>query len=273
MSGVMTTREFAEYSIVRNLAGGGMTRLFVALAGPRNRVVIRLLTEEFARSHRARRSFFHSAEVMSKLNHPNIARLIKTGYEGHTPFMVLEYIESRTLRDLILYRDALLTQNVLSLMRQIAAALFYIHNSGFLHLDIKPENILVQNDGHVVLIDFDLAIPTKRWFKRIRALPGTPSYIAPEALTRRVVDEKSDIYSFGVTCYEMLTFHKPFEGDKIEAVRSMQIDPAIPPTRLRQHNPAVPAALESMVLKCLAKQPSDRYPSMSLVIRDLEAII
>ena len=269
----MSAKEFAEYSIVRNLPGGGTTRLFVALDDQRNRVVIRLLTEEGARSRRARKNFFHSAEVMSKLNHPNIVKLIKTGYEGHIPFMVLEYIESRTLRDLILSRDALLTQNVLSLMRQIAVALFYIHNSGFLHLDIKPENIVIQNDGHVVLIDFDLAIPTKRWFKRIRTLPGTPFYIAPETLTRRIVDEKSDIYSFGVTCYEMLTFHKPFEGDKIEAVRSAQVDPAIPPARLRQHNPAVPAALESLVLKCLAKQPADRYPSMSLVIRDLEVII
>ena len=269
----MTTREFAEYSIVRTLAGGGTTRLFVALDGQRNRVVIRLLTEEGTRSRKSRKNFFHSAEVMSKLKHPNIVKLIKTGYEGSVPFMVLEYIESRTLRDLILYRDPLLTQNVLSLIRQIAAGLLSIHNSGYLHLDIKPENILIQNDGHVVIIDFDLAIPTKRWFKRIRTLPGTPSYIAPETLTRHIVDERSDIYSFGVTCYEMLTFHKPFEGDKIEAVRSAQIDPNIPPTRLRQHNPAVPAALESTVLKCLAKQPTDRYPSMSLVIRDLEAII
>jgi serine/threonine-protein kinase len=200
-------------------------------------------------------------------------KLIKIGYEGCIPFMVLEYIESRTLRDLILGRDALLTQNVLSLMRQMAAALFYIHDSGFLHLDIKPENIIVQNDGHVVLIDFDLAIPTKRWFKRIHALPGTPFYMAPETLTRRIVDEKSDIYSFGVTCYEMLTYHKPFEGDRIETVRSAQVNPTIAPTRLRQHNPEVPATLEALVLKCLAKKPVDRYPSMSLVIRDLEQIL
>lgn len=269
----MTTREFAGFSIVRNLAGGGMTRLYVALDGQQNRVVIRTLTDEYAKRWGARRGFFHSAEVLQKLDHPGIVKLIKTGYEGRIPYMVLEFVDSRTLRDLILYRDALMTQNVLSLMRQMAAILFHIHNSGYLHLDFKPENILVRADGTVVLIDFDLAIRRKKRPVKIKVLPGTPSYIAPETLTKHLVDEGSDIYSFGVTCYEMLTYHKPFEGDKIELVRAAQVDPNVPPTRLRHHNPSVPAALEQLVLKCLAKQPSDRYPSMSLVIRDLEAII
>jgi eukaryotic-like serine/threonine-protein kinase len=269
----MNTREFAGFSIVRNLAGGGMTRLYVGLDGQQNRVVIRVLTDEWARRWGTRRSFFKSAEIVRCFNHPNIVKVISSGYEGRIPYMVLEYVDSRTLRDLILYRDPLLTQNVLSLMRQIAAALFSIHSGGYLHLDLKPENILVRNDGHVVIIDFDLAVRKKHHPVKIRQLPGTPSYIAPETLTQHLVDECSDIYSFGVTCYEMLTYHKPFEGDKIELVRAAQIDPSVPPTRLRHHNPSVPAALESLVLKCLAKDPRDRYPSMSLVIRDLEAIL
>jgi serine/threonine protein kinase len=251
----MNTREFAGYSIVRNLAGGGMTRLFVALDSAQNRVVLRYLLENWARKWRFRKRFFHGAKVLSKLSHPHIVKLVKTGYEGRIPYMVLEFVESRTLRDLILYREPLMTQNVLSLMRQMA------------------ENILVRPDGHIVVIDFDLAIKRKRRPAHIKELPGTPSYIAPEALTHHVVDERSDIYSLGVTFYEMLTYHKPFEGDKIEQVRAAQIDPNIPPTRPRQYNPAVPLAMESLVLKCLAKQPDDRYPSLSLVIRDLEAIL
>ena len=269
----MTTREFAGYPIVRTLAGGGMTRLYVGLDPQQNRVVIRHLIDQWARHRKIRKSFFHSAEILSHLNHPNIIKLIKTGNEGSIPYMVLDYKESRTMRDLILYRDPLLAQNVLSLIRQLAAGLFHIHANGYLHLDLKPENILIQNDGHLFIIDFDLALKIKRWWKKIKQLPGTPSYIAPETLTQHTVDERSDIYSFGVTCYEMLTYHKPFEGDKIEQVRAAQVDPNIPPTRLKQHNPSVPTALETLVLKCLAKQPNARYPSMSLVIRDLEAII
>ncbi len=269
----MSTQEFAGYAITRNLPGGGLTRLYVALDAQQTRVVIRHLTPDSARSWRIRKSFLRSAEIMQKLNHPNIVRFIRIGRQGKVPFMVLEYVESRTLRDLILNKDPLLANNVLSLMRQMAHGLAYIHSQKFLHLDFKPENILVRPDGSVVIIDFDLAIRSKRWTKKISQMPGTPSYIAPETLTRRIVDERSDIYSFGVCCYEMLSYHKPFEGDKIEQVRTNQVDPKVPPTRLKQHTPNVPVALEALVLKCLAKNPDDRYPDMALVIRDLEALI
>ncbi len=271
----MTTREFAGYSIIRNLAGGGLTRLYVARDAQQNRVVIRQLTEDSARNRHIKKNFFHSAEILSKLRHPNIIRFISAGYQDKIPFMVLDYVESRTLRELILQRDALLANNVLSFMRQLAAALYYIHSNHYLHLDFKPENILVANDGHVYVIDFDLAMRIPRWWwnRKIRQLPGTPSYMAPEMQKERLVDERSDIYSFGVTCYEMVTYHKPFEADKIEKARADQLDPNVPPIKPRQHNSAIPAALESLILKCLAKKPEDRYPSMSLVIRDLEAMI
>lgn len=269
----MNTREFAGYSIVRTLAGGGMTRLFVALDSAQNRVVLRYLMDQYARKWRYRRRFFHGGKILAKLNHPHIVKLIKMGYEDRIPYMVLEYVESRTLRDLILYRDPLLTNNVLSLMRQMAAAMFYIHSQGFLHLDWKPENLLVRPDGHVVVIDFDLAMRRSRGYSKVKEIAGTPSYIAPETLTRRLVDERADIYSLGVTFYEMLTFHKPFEGDKIEEVRAAQVDPAIPPTNPRQYAPQIPQPMEALVLKCIAKDPNQRYPSVSLVIRDLEAMI
>lgn len=269
----MTTREFAGYSIVRNLAVGGMSRLYVGLDSQQNRVVVRCLDERKARNWFARRRFFRSAEILRELQHPHIVRIIEAGIESKIPFMVVEFVDGRLLRDLILYRDPLLTQNTLALMQQLAETLLFIHNKGYLHLDVKPENILVRNDVHLILIDFDLAIPIKRFFKKVRQMSGTPFYVAPETQQERVVSESSDVYSFGVTAYEMLTFHKPFEGDKIELVRAAQLDPNIPPTRPRQHNPQIPVALENLILKCLAKNLADRYPSMSLVIRDLKALI
>lgn len=268
----MTTREFAGYPIVRNLAVGGMTRLYVGLDTQQNRVVIRCLDVTHGPRWLSKWRFFKSAEILAKLQHPHIVRLLQTGTEGKTPFMVLEFVDGRTLRDLILYRDPLLTNNVLPLMLQLAETLLFIHNQGYLHLDVKPENILVRPDAHLVLIDFDLAVPIKRWFKRVRQMPATPAYAAPELQTQRLAAEPADVYSFGVTAYEMLTFHKPFEGDKIELVRAAQLDPNTPPTRPRQHNPKIPAALENLVLKCLAKNPADRYPSMSLVIRELKSL-
>jgi serine/threonine protein kinase len=268
----MTTREFAGYPVVRNLAVGGMTRLYVGLDAQQNRVVIRCLDATRGNRWVNKWRFFKSAEILAKLQHPHIVRLIQTGTEGKIPYMVLEFVDGRTLRDLILYRDPLLTNNTLSLMQQLAETLLFIHNNGYLHLDVKPENIMVRHDAQLVLLDFDLAVPIKRWFKRVRHMPGTPAYAAPELQLQRLAGEASDVYSFGVTAYEMLTFHKPFEGDKIELVHAAQLDANTPPTRLRQHNSKIPAALENLVLKCLAKNPADRYPSMSLIIRELKSI-
>lgn len=269
----MNTQEFAGYSITRSLAGGGMTKLYVALDNQQNRYVIRTLTPEHAKSRKARQRFFGGGDILRQMNHPCIVRFVAQGMEDKIPYMVVEYIESRTLRDLILYRDPLLTQNVMPLLRQMAYALQYVHAQGYLHLDFKPENLLVRADGRVVLIDFDLAIKRKRWFKKIGQVSGTSAYVPPETLTTREADDRADIYAFGVCAYEMLTFHKPFEGDKLELVRAAQIDPKIAPPRLRQHNAEVPAALEALVMKCLAKNPNDRYPDMVLVIRDLDALI
>ena len=271
----MSTREFAGYDVVRPLGSGGMTRLLLALDAHHRRVVIRYLTEAFAKRWSYRRHFFDGAKVMQRLNHPQIARLIQTGYAGKVPYMVLDYIESKTLRDVLLAKDRILTDNTLSLMRQLATLLSYIHSAGFLHLDFKPENLLVRADGVIFVIDFDLSLPIQRpwWQRRLRELPGTPAYVAPETLLTHRVDARSDIYSLGVIFYEMLTFHKPYERDKLEQAHAAQLNPAIAPTPLRQHNPQLAPALEALVLKCLAKRPEDRYPSMSLVIRDMEKIL
>lgn len=269
----MTLREFAGYTIVRDLTGGGMAHLFVARDPQQARVVVRVLKDNYLRDRQAHKRFLHAAEVLAKLRHPNIVRLLRTGREGDVPFMVLEYVEGRNLRDLILHRDALLTRHPLPLIRQMAAALYHVHASGFLHLDFKPENLIVRADGHVVLVDFDLAIERGTGAVRLREVPGTPAYIAPEVLTERAVDERADIFSFGVTAYEVLCFHKPFEAPTAEQARALQIDPRMPATPLEKYNPNVPAALRAIVLKCLAKPLEARYPSMSLVVKDLEAIL
>jgi len=271
----MRTREFAGYDVVRPLCSGGMTHLLLALDAHHRHVVIRYLAEEFAKRWSYRRHFFDGAKVMQQLNHPHIARLIKTGCVGKVPYMVLEFIESKTLREVLLAKDRILTDNTLSLMRQLATLLSYIHSAGFLHLDFKPENLLVRADGIIFVIDFDLSLPIQRpwWRRRLRELPGTPAYVAPETLRTHRVDARSDIFSLGVVFYEMLTFHKPYESDKLEQARAAQADPTLAPTPLRVHAPQVAPALESLVLKCLAKRPEDRYPSARLVIRDMEALL
>jgi serine/threonine protein kinase len=269
----MTGQEFAGYSITRRLASGGMTYLYVGVDAMQNRVVIRRLKPEYIRDRRIRATMLAGAEVLSKLHHPNIVRLIRFGTYQDEPYTVVEYVEARNLRELILRKDPLIYQNILTILRQMAAALSYVHLAGYLHLDFKPENLIVRNDGLVILIDFDLAIERKPKPVKVSPLPGTFAYLPPETLSRSLVDDQTDIYSFGVTCYEMLTGHKPYEGVTLEDARKAQMDPNSRPMRLKFHNVQVPAAMESLIFKCLAYRQEERYPSMSLVMRDLETMV
>lgn len=269
----MIGQEFAGYTITRRLASGGMTHLYVAVDRNQHRVVLRRLKPDYLRDKRIRTSFLHGAEILSKLHHPNIVRLNKAGLYQDEPFMTLEYVESRSLRELIQAKSPLLYQNTLTMFRQMAAALNHVHTMGFWHLDFKPENLIVREDGLVVLVDFDLALERKPKPVKLSPLPGTPAYLPPESLTRNTVDDQTDIFSFGVTAYEVLTGHKPFEGITPEDARRNQIDPAVRPLRINMHNIRVPIQMETVVFKCLAKRQEDRYPSITLVTRDFETMV
>jgi len=269
--------EIPGYSTTRSVGAGGMTKLYLALDDRQNRYVLRVLNAELEKSRSARKRFFASAEILRALQKPREERafpkLVKCGEEKGRAYMLLEYVEGRSLRELVqaaALGDTRLSSRVLALMRQLARAVQSVHAHGYLHLDIKPENILVEEEtDRLVLSDFDLAIPRKRFFKRVGTLPGTTAYIAPETLASHKPDEQSDVYSFGVTCYEMLSLHRPYEGERIDDVRAAQADPKVPPVPIRQHVPNLSPALANWVMKCIAKNPADRYPDMTLVLRDL----
>ncbi|MBU0678044.1 MAG: serine/threonine protein kinase [Verrucomicrobia bacterium] len=258
----MITGEFEGYSIVRNIFKGGMTDVYVALDPGRRRVILRILKDEYVRDRRICRAFNESGEILQNLDHPRIVRLLDRGKHDRSPYMILEYHESQTLRDLITQRVSWVKEHALDLIRQLADALYYVHSSGFLHLDVKPENILIREDRNLVLIDFDLATPKRTGPFKVKRLSGTPAYLSPETLALHVVDDRSDIFSFGVTCYETVTCEKPYPP-------TLQgIDYSGNPAPLQ----TVPAGLSSVILKCLAKKPEYRYPSMSLIVKDLVSL-
>ncbi|HMO51119.1 MAG TPA: serine/threonine-protein kinase [Kiritimatiellia bacterium] len=269
----MIGQEFAGYTLTRRLANGGMTHLYVAVDREQHRVVLRRLKPDFLKDRRIRNSFLHGAEILSRLHHPNIVRLIKAGLFHDEPFMALEFVEAKNMKDLIQTKSPLLYLNVLTMFRQMAAAINHVHLMGYWHLDFKPENLIVREDGLVVLVDFDLALERSSKPVKLSPLPGTPAYLPPESLTRNIVDDQTDIFSFGVTCYEILTGRKPFEGVTPEDVKRNQIDPNVRPMRLSLHNIKIPLPLETLLFKCLAKRPEERYPSISLVTRDLETMV
>lgn len=269
----MIGQEFAGYTLTRRLTNGGMTHLYVGVDREQHRVVLRRLKPDYIRDRRIRASFMKGAEILAKLHHPNIVRLHKAGFFHDEPFMAVEYVESKNMRDLIQNKSPLLYENILTMLRQMAAALNHVHLMGFWHLDFKPENLIVRDDGLVVLVDFDLAIERSAKPVKLSPLPGTFPYLPPETLIKSTVDDQTDIFSFGVACYEILSGRKPFEGVTPEDARRNQLDPNTRPMRLGLHNVKVPPAIENLVFKCLAKRPEDRYPSISLVARDLETMV
>ncbi len=269
----MIGQEFAGYTLTRRLATGGMTQLFVAVDRQQHRVVIRRLKPDNLKDRRIRSTFMRGAEIVSRLHHPNIVRLLKAGFFHDEPFMALEYVESRSMRDLIQSRSPLLYQNMLTMFRQMSAAIHHVHQAGYWHLDFKPENLIVRDDGLLVLVDFDLAMERSNKPVKLSPMPGTAAYVPPEALARNMVSDQTDIFSFGVTCYEMLTGRKPFEGITPDDARRNQLNPNTRPLRLNQPHLRVALPIETLVFKCLAKQTVERYPSIHLVTRDLEMLV
>jgi serine/threonine-protein kinase len=151
----------------------------------------------------------------------------------------------------------------------MASGLAHIHQHGFVHMDFKPENVMVSRSYEPKIMDFELAIRRPKHPRRMTRLSGTPSYLAPEQIMRLPVDERADIFAYGLTAYETLTGKKPISGDTREEVikKFADFDQHLKP--LRNHLPDVPPVIERVVLKCLEKDLTRRYPSMALVLRDL----
>jgi serine/threonine-protein kinase len=185
----------------------------------------------------------------------------------------MEYVEAANLKDMYARHDPVLLENVAQILIDMAAALEHVHENGFMHLDFKPENVLVTQNASIRLVDFDLAqeIPEKPK-KLTKKNPGTPAYMAPEQLLGEPISARVDIFSFGVTAYELLTNQKPFPGDTPADILRRQLDRSsfVAP---RQLNPDLPPALEKVILRCLEREPGDRYPFLGLMSRELQAAL
>jgi serine/threonine-protein kinase len=185
----------------------------------------------------------------------------------------MEYVEAENLKDLYARHDPVLLENVAQILIDMGAALEQMHENGFMHLDFKPENVLVTRNGNVRLIDFDLAQPRPEKPKKMSDNPGTPAYMAPEQLLRQPIDHRVDIFAFGVAAYELLTFQKPFPGDTPDEILRRQLDRNLDFVRPREHNVDIPIGLEKVILKCLDSLPDSRYPFTSVLVRDLQAAL
>jgi len=261
---------FANFTVLDKINQGGMASIYLAEDKQGQRVVLRMLTQDHRFNWARARQFKWGCYVTSKLDHPNIIRYYENGYFNGARYAVIEYIDGPNLKEAILRGDTNLRANQRKLLTGMASALAHVHERGFLHLDFKPENVLVTKAYDPKLIDFDIAIPRPTKPKKASKLSGTPLYLAPEQIARQPVDERADIFSFGITAYEMLTGKKPIAGNTQDEILSKYADFDTHRRPPRTLVPDIPQSIERVILKCLEKEPARRYPAMSLVVRDLQ---
>jgi serine/threonine protein kinase len=259
---------FGPYRLHELINEGGMAQLWLASNTREEVFALRVALPSLTSVNRKR--FVQGCQALSEIPpHPNLIQYLDHGKCHQTPYMAMEYVEGANIRELLAVEDEILVQKIWEIVFGSAAALEHIHDHGYLHLDYKPENIVISRGGHPKLIDFDLCVrkPAK---PIVLKSAGTPAYMAPEILLRKPADQRSDIFAFGVLAYELFTHRRPFTGDSSEEVLRKMLDQTsslIPPS---EHNPDISKGLERVIMKCLERNPDRRYPHMSVVVRDLQ---
>lgn len=222
----------------------------------------------------ARRRFVRGCEILATIgDHESIIGYVEHGKaKGHL-YLLMEYVEGENLKELYTRHDPVLLENVAQILIDMASALEHMHENGYMHLDFKPENVLVTRNGSVRLVDFDLAQPIPEKPKKFsRKNPGTPSYMAPEQFLGLPISHQVDMFAYGAAAYELLTNQKPFPGDTPAEILKRELDRSefVPP---RELNPDLPAAMEKVILRCLEREPERRYPFMGMLAREVQAAL
>ncbi|NOY80543.1 MAG: serine/threonine protein kinase [Kiritimatiellaeota bacterium] len=260
---------------LHQIARGGMARLTLAVQPDGTHLVVRELHSHLVFNFRVHMSFRNGRRIRELLSpHPQIVYPVESGYYGLVPYEVIEYVPGENLHERIIHKDNLVQRSHLEILRQAARALAYMHEKNIIHLDVKPENFLIDDsDGslRVKLTDFDLSRDC-RGVRRDRSRAGTANYMAPEQLTKGAVGVQADIFAFGIMAYYLVTGQKPFSGFTIEEMRRQQVSESYAVTPPSKHNPDLAPKLGWLILRCLEKNPARRIPDMSYLAKELEAV-
>lgn len=242
-----------RYEIIEKIGGGGMAIVYKAKCNLLNRfVAVKVLRPEFINDKDLLGKFRKESQAAASLSHPNIVNVYDVGEEDDVYYIVMEYVNGRTLKELIKEKGKLSKEEILDFTRQIALALKHAHSNHIVHRDIKPHNILVTEDNRAKVTDFGIALAaTSSTITNTGSIIGSVHYFSPEQARGGYTDEKSDLYSLGIVMYEMATGRLPFEGDApiTVALKHIQENPE-PPSK---YNPSISKGLESIIVKLMQK--------------------
>lgn len=271
----LSGRQLADFHLLRRLGKGAMAEVYLAEQGRlKRRVAVKILKPELASDRTYLQRFQLEAQAAASLVHANIVQIYEVGCVDMLHFIAQEYVQGQNLRDYTARHGPADLPHALSIMRQVAAALAKAAEQGVVHRDIKPENIMLTAGGEVKVADFGLARLTREVAEtdltQVGITLGTPLYMSPEQVEGKPLDPRSDIYSFGVTCYYMLTGTPPFSAETALGVAIQHLKKQ--PQPLESLRPDLPAALCRIVHQMLAKDPARRFASARELLRELRRV-
>lgn len=262
-----------RYRIIRMIGEGGMANVYLAHDTILDRnVAVKILRGDLADDEKFVRRFQREAIAASSLSHPNIVEMYDVGEDDGKYFIVMEFIEGRTLKSLIKKRGALTLPEVIDIMMQLTSGIACAHDSYIIHRDIKPQNVMILDDGRVKITDFGIAMAlNNNELTQTNSVMGSVHYLPPEQASGSGSTIKSDIYSLGILMYELLTGKVPFKGDNAVEIAIKQMKEQIP--SVCEANPDIPQSVENIVLKACAKNPKNRYDNVQEMHNDLETVL
>jgi eukaryotic-like serine/threonine-protein kinase len=259
-----------RYRVLKRIGSGGMAEVYCAEDQQLGRrVALKLLHRRFADDDQFVERFRREASSAAGLQHPNIVGIYDRGEWDGTSYIAMEFVEGRTLKDIIVGRGPAPPEAAADITLQILRAARFAHKHGVVHRDIKPHNVLIDNDGRVRVTDFGIARAGVSDMTETGSVMGTAQYLSPEQAQGKPVDARSDLYSIGVVLYELLTGRVPFDAESPVSVALMQVsEPPVPPMEV---NPEVPPALDAVTLRAMEKDPARRYQDADEFIAALES--
>lgn len=262
-----------RYHILETIGGGGMANVYKAHDAILNRkVAVKVLRPQFSDDEEFIRRFRREAQAATSLSHPNVVNIYDVGEEDDLYFIVMEYVEGLTLKQLIQKRGVLPIEETVDIMIQITSAIAHAHANHIVHRDIKPHNILISPKGEAKVTDFGIArAMTSATITHTNSVMGSVHYLSPEQARGGMVNEKSDIYSLGIVLYEMATGIVPFSGDTAVSIAIKHLQSELPSPK--SMNPALPQSIENIILKATAKDPFHRFQSASDLEEDLHTAL
>jgi len=261
-----------RYELVEKLGEGGMATVFKARCQILNRYVsVKILKQEYSSDEEFLKKFKREATAVASLSDNNIVNVYDVGSDGDINYIVMEYVEGKSLKEILNEKGKLTTNQALAIAIQIGKALEHAHKNNIIHRDIKPHNVLVTPDGVVKVTDFGIAKSSdSATITNSSKVLGSAHYFSPEQAKGNVVDNRTDIYSLGILLYELVTGRVPFDAESPVSVALKHIqEPPVPPKEL---NEAIPDALNKLIMKAIEKEPFRRYQNVSDMVADMKAI-